>query len=90
MEQKLQFFRSIMELKSDENTDESFVKSVKEEVLNSMIYVFTPAGDVIELPKGATPIDFAYKVHSGVGNTMTGALVNSVMVPLDYELKDNY
>lgn len=89
MEQKLQFFRSIMELKSDENTDESFVKSVKEEVLNSMIYVFTPAGDVIELPKGATPIDFAYKVHSGVGNTMTGALVNSVMVSLDYELKDN-
>ena len=89
MEQKLQFFRSIMELKSNENNDEEFVKSVKEEVLNSMIYVFTPAGDVIELPKGATPIDFAYKVHSGVGNTMTGALVNSVMVPLDYELQDN-
>ena len=89
MEQKLQFFRSIMELKSGESTAEDFVKSVKEDVLNSTIYVFTPAGDVIELPKGATPIDFAYKVHTGVGNTMTGALVNSVMVPLDYELKDN-
>ncbi len=89
MEQKLQFFRSIMELKAGEENAEDFVKSVKEDVLNSTIYVFTPAGDVIELPKGATPIDFAYKVHTGVGNTMTGALVNSSMVPLDYELKDN-
>ena len=89
MEQKLQFFRSIMELKAGEKSDEDFVKSVKEDVLNSTIYVFTPAGDVIELPKGATPIDFAYKVHTGVGNTMTGALVNSSMVPLEYELKDN-
>ncbi len=89
MEQKLQFFRSIMELKAGEENAEDFVKSVKEDVLNTTIYVFTPAGDVIELPKGATPIDFAYKVHTGVGNTMTGALVNSSMVPLDYELEDN-
>ena len=89
MEQKLQFFRSIMELKNEENSPEDFVNSVKEDVLNKMIYVFTPAGDVIEMPKGATPIDFAYKVHTDVGNTMTGALVNSVMVPLDYNLKDD-
>ena len=89
MEQKLQFFRSIMELKAGEENAEDFVKSVKEEVLNSTIYVFTPAGDVIELPVGATPIDFAYKVHTDVGNTMTSALVNSVMVPLNYELQDN-
>ncbi len=89
MEQKLQFFRSIMELKAGEKTPEDFVNSVKEDVFNKTIYVFTPAGDVIELPKGATPIDFAYKVHTDVGNTMTGALVNSKVVPLNYELEDN-
>ncbi|MBP3765765.1 MAG: bifunctional (p)ppGpp synthetase/guanosine-3',5'-bis(diphosphate) 3'-pyrophosphohydrolase [Bacilli bacterium] len=87
MESKLQFFRSIMELNSEETSDEEFVASVKEE-FNSTIYVFTPRGDVIELPSGATPIDFAYKVHSGVGDKMVGAIVNNVMVPLDYELKN--
>ncbi len=87
MESKLQFFRSIMELNNEETTDEEFVSSVKEE-FNSTIYVFTPRGDVIELPSGATPIDFAYKVHSGVGDKMVGAIVNDVMVPLDYELKN--
>ena len=87
MESKLQFFRSIMELNNEETTDEEFVTSLKDE-FNSTIYVFTPRGDVIELPSGATPIDFAYKVHSGVGDKMVGAIVNDVMVPLDYELKN--
>ncbi len=87
MEQKLQFFREIMELK-DEKSDELFVHNVQEEVLNNTIYVFTPKGDVIELPQGATPIDFAYRVHSGVGNTMVGALVNGNIVSLDYKLND--
>lgn len=87
MEQKLQFFREIMELK-DEKSDALFVHSVQEEVLNNTIYVFTPKGDVIELPQGATPIDFAYRVHSGVGNTMVGALVNGNIVSLDYKLND--
>ena len=63
MEQKLQFFRSIIELNNDESNDEEFVKSVTEDVLNNTIYVFTPRGDVIELPKGSTPIDFAYRVQ---------------------------
>ena len=88
MEQKLQFFREIMELK-DEQNDEVFVHNVQEEVLNNTIYVFTPKGDVIELPQGSTPIDFAYRVHSGVGDTMVGALVNGNIVSLDYQLKDN-
>lgn len=87
MEQKLQFFREIMELK-DEKSDELFVHNVQEEVLNNTIYVFTPKGDVIELPSGATPIDFAYRVHSGVGDTMVGALVNGNIVSLDYKLND--
>lgn len=89
MEQKLQFFKSIVELKNDELTEEEFVKSVQSDVFNDTIYVFTPKGDVIELPKGATPIDFAYKVHSKVGDKMVGAIVNNNIVALDYELKDN-
>ena len=89
MEEKLQFFRSIMELSSEEENDETFVNSVKEDVLKTMIYVFTPKGDVIELPVGATPIDFAYRVHSKVGDSMVGAIVNGNIVPLDYKLQDN-
>ncbi len=88
MEEKLQFFRSIIEL-SDEENDEEFIKNVKDEVLNKIIYVFTPKGDVVELPYGSTPIDFAYRVHSKVGDTMIGAIVNDSIVPLDYKLEDN-
>ncbi len=86
MDQKLEFFKSIMELQ--EETDEQFISSLKQEFENT-IYVFTPNGNVIELPAGATPIDFAYKVHTDVGNTMVGALVNNTIVPLTYELKTN-
>lgn len=89
MEQKLQFFRAIMELKNTEENPEDFVRSVKEDVLKNTIYVFTPRGDVIELPNGSTPIDFAYKVHSKVGDSMTGAIVNEGIVPLDYKLENN-
>ena len=89
MEQKLQFFRSLMELKKDGASEEEIVTSVADEVLNENVYVFTPQGDVIELSKGSTPIDFAYRVHSKVGDQMVGAIVNNNIVPLDYELKDN-
>ena len=89
MEQKLQFFREIMELKEEETNDEEFVRSVQEDILKNTIYVFTPKGDVIELPQGSTPIDFAYRVHSGVGDTMVGALVNGNIVSLDYILNDS-
>lgn len=88
-EQKLQFFKSIIELNEDKMSSEDFVNSVKDEVLNNNIYCFTPKGDIIELPKGATPIDFAYKVHTQVGETMIGALVNNSIVPLDYKLQNN-
>ena len=87
MEQKLQIFRSIMELNEDTQSSEEFISSVKNDVLSEeVIYVYTPKGDVIELPKGSTPVDFAYKVHSEVGDRMIGAIVNDVIVPLDYEL----
>ena len=88
-EQKLQFFKSIIELSQDKMSSEDFVNSVKDEVLNNSIYCFTPKGDVIELPKGATPIDFAYKIHTKVGETTVGAIVNNNIVPLNYELKNN-
>ncbi len=87
MEEKLQFFRSIMEL--NESSDEEFVNRMEEEILSNVIYVYTPKGDVIELPVGSTPIDFAYRVHTEVGNKMVGAIVNGNIVPLDYKLNDN-
>ena len=87
MEQKLQIFRSIIELNQETSTPEEFINSIKKDVLtNDSIYVYTPKGDVIELPEGATPVDFAYKVHSEVGNKMVGAIVNDNIVPLDYVL----
>lgn len=88
-EAKLQFFKSIIELNEDKMSSEDFVNSVKNEILNNNIYVFTPKGDVFELPKGSTPIDFAYRVHTRVGETTTGAIVNNNMVPLNYQLKNN-
>ena len=88
MEQKLQFFRAIMDLRKTEDSPEGFVNTVKEEIFQNTIYVFTPLGDVIELPNGSTPIDFAYKVHTNVGEKTTGAIVNEHIVPLDYKLKN--
>lgn len=88
MEQKLQFFRSIMEIK-ETSSEEEFVDTVQNEVLKENVYVFTPNGDVIELPTGSTPIDFAYRVHSNVGDKMVGAIVNGSIVPLDYVLQTN-
>lgn len=88
MEQKLQMFRSLIELNNEDNDSEEFASNVKREVLDDNIYAFTPKGDVIELPVGSTPIDFAYRVHSCVGEKMVGAIVNEAIVPLDYQLKD--
>ena len=88
MEQKLQIFRSIMDLNKESEDDEVFVNSIKEDFKDT-IYVFTPLGDVIELPNGSTPIDFAYRVHTNIGDKMVGAIVNGSIVPLDYKLKTN-
>lgn len=86
MEDKLEFFRSIMEIK--ESNEDELIENKMEE-LKDTVYVYTPKGDVIELPNGSTPIDFAYRVHSKVGDTMVGAIVNESIVPLDYVLQDN-
>jgi len=88
MEQKLEFFREIIDLNETGMTDADFVSAVQNNFIITSIFVFTPNGDVIELPNGSTPIDFAYRVHSDIGDTMVGALVNESIVSLDYVLKD--
>lgn len=89
MEEKLKQFRTVIELNEQQVEGEEFVNTVKNEVFNSNnIYVYTPKGDVFELPQGSTPIDFAYRVHTSVGHQMVGAIVNNNIVPLDYKLKD--
>lgn len=89
MEQKLQFFRTIMDSKKTLDNEDDVMNSAREEIFQTTIYVFTPLGDVIELPVGSTPIDFAYRVHSNVGDKATGAIVNSNIVPLDYQLQND-
>lgn len=89
IEEKLMSFRNIIELNEQQVESEEFVNTVKNEVFSSdNIYVYTPKGDVFELPLGSTPIDFAYRVHTSVGHQMVGAIVNDNIVPLDYKLKD--
>lgn len=83
----LEQLRALVELNDIESNME-FFGNIKEELKKNEIYVFTPKGDIIELPSESTPIDFAYKIHSEVGNTTIGALVNSKMVKLDHKLND--
>ena len=87
MEQKLELYRNIIE-NSENKEDIEFSKVIQKDILTDLIYVFTPKGDVVELPKGATPIDFAYRIHSDVGDTIVGAIVNDQIVPINSELND--
>lgn len=86
MEQKLEMFRTIIESNND---DEDLSNQMHQEYFDDLIYVFTPKGDVVELPKGSTPVDFAYRIHSDIGDKTIGAIVNDNIVPLAYELNDN-
>lgn len=86
MEQKLEMFRNVIE-SSNNDTDADFENAVNADIFSDLIYTYTPKGDVVELPIGSTPVDFAYRIHSRVGDTTVGAIVNDQIVPLSYELK---
>ena len=88
IEEKLQWLRQMMEWEKDLKDPHEFLDALKEDVFSSQVYVFTPQGDVIELPAESTPIDFAYRVHTNIGNKCVGAKVDGRMVPLDYKLQN--
>ena len=85
---KWQDFDSLLEINSAFRDNEQFVSQVKKEVFSDKVYVYTPKGEIIKLPKGSTIIDFAYKIHTDIGNSMVSAIVNDKDVSVDYELKN--
>lgn len=88
LSEKFQFYKSLKQIDTMFVDNEAFVNQVKEELFNDKIYVYTPRGDIKELPKGSTVIDFAYSIHTAIGNSMIGAIVNNEEVPMDYQLKN--
>lgn len=85
---KLNLFKHIIELQEDTDDAADFMDSVKGELFGDHVYAFTPKGDVLELPKGAGPLDMAYAIHTEIGHHTTGATINGKIVPLNYEIKN--
>ncbi|OJG39685.1 GTP diphosphokinase [Enterococcus dispar] len=88
MTNQISWFREILELQDESYDASEFMEGVKGDIFSDKVYVFTPKGDVTELPQGSGPLDFAYSIHTDVGNKTTGAKVNGKMVQLDYKLKN--
>ncbi len=86
-EEKFAWIRQLLEAQQESDAQD-FVHELKTDMFADEVFVFTPQGDVINLPAGATPIDFAYNIHSAVGNSMVGAKVNGHIVPFDYTLEN--
>lgn len=86
-EQRVNWLRRLMDWRSDVEDAQDFVDGMKTDVFQDRVYIFTPRGDIIDLPAGATPIDFAYHVHTEIGHRCRGAKVNGKLVTLDYDLK---
>lgn len=87
-DEKLAWVRQLLEVQSEATDSEDFMKSLKIDLFADEVFVFTPRGDVVSLPLGATPIDFAFYIHTAVGYKMVGAKANARIVPLDYQLKN--
>ncbi len=85
---KLTWLRQLLEWQTDLNDPKEFMETLKIDFFTDEVFVFTPKGDVINLPDGSTPIDFAYRVHTDVGNKCVGAKVDNRIVPLNYKLKN--
>jgi len=87
-ELKLAWIRQTLEWNRDMNDPREYMDAMRTDLFSNQVFVFTPKGDVIELPAGSTPLDFAFKIHSDIGIKCIGARVNSKMVPIDYELQN--
>lgn len=87
LDDKIAWIRQLMEWRQDVTDAKEFVSGMKTDVFQDRVYVFTPRGDVVDLPRGATPIDLAYHIHTELGHRCRGAKVNGRIVPLDYQLK---
>jgi (p)ppGpp synthetase, RelA/SpoT family len=87
LDQKLTWLREILEWQDDTHDAREFMDSLKINLFTDEVFVFTPKGAVIDLPVESTPIDFAYRIHTDIGNRCVGAKINGKMVPLDYKLK---
>ena len=84
---KINFIREIIELQHETHDAAEFMESLKMDFFSDLVFVFTPKGEVIELPAGSVPLDFAYRIHTEIGNRTVGAKVNGRIVPLDHKLK---
>ncbi|MFO7815745.1 MAG: bifunctional (p)ppGpp synthetase/guanosine-3',5'-bis(diphosphate) 3'-pyrophosphohydrolase [Halanaerobiales bacterium] len=87
-EEKLSWLRQLLEWQKDLQEPQEFMKALKIDLFEDEVFVFTPKGDVMSLPRGGTPIDFAYHIHTEVGHNCVGAKVNGKIVPLEYELEN--
>ncbi|MGH7729171.1 MAG: RelA/SpoT family protein [Vulcanimicrobiaceae bacterium] len=87
-EQKLTWLRSLLEWQNDMSDSRAFMENLKLDLFENQVFVFSPKGDVFSLPGAATPLDFAYQVHSDIGNHCVGTKVNGRIVPLDYQLRN--
>ena len=89
LDSKLAWLREALSLEADSNTTREFIENIRKDFFGDYVYVLTPQGKIIDLVTGSTPIDFAYRIHSNVGNHVQHAKVNGALVRLDYKLKNN-
>lgn len=87
-EQKIAWLRRLLDWRDNVSDAQEFVESLKSDVFQDQVYIFTPKGDIVDLPAGSTPIDFAYRIHTDIGHTCGGARVNDRLVPLTYQVQN--